>query len=234
VIGKFPSIKNGIMVWWESQLERDYHYLLEIDPDVISYQAQPVKIEYFSEGKIHTYTPDVRVTRSGRKQIVEVKDEKKAKREEYVNLFRKIEPICREEGYEFVVVTDKEIRIQPRLNNVKFIYKYAKTPVTTEHQILLYSMFEDRTTMSLAEIIKGFASKGLRAATVYALIFRGILSADFLQPINPGSEVRLSLALPDSRRTCHENAQICKGTEDRHGRKGILCGAKHSRRAAAA
>lgn len=200
VIGKFPSIKNNSMIWWESQLERDFLYLLEIDPDVISYGEQPLKIEYFADGKIHKYTPDVRVIRSNKKQIVEVKDEKKAKEEEYVKLFRKVAPICRREGYEFIVVTDREIRVQPRLNNIKLIYKYAKTPVTTAHQILLYEMFANRETLAMGEIIKEFASKGMRAATVYALIFRGILSADLSRPINPGSEVRLSLALPKSRR----------------------------------
>ena len=199
MIGKFPSIKNGRMVWWESQLERDFLYLLEIDPDVISYEAQPLKMEYFMEGKIHRYTPDVRVIRTDRKQIVEVKDEAKSKKEEYVQLFRRVGPICQKEGYEFIVVTDREIRIQPRLDNVKMIYKYAKTPVTTKHQILLYAIFGERETLTLEEVIKGFASKGERAATVYALIFGGILSVDLSRPLNIGSEVWLSLALSNKR-----------------------------------
>lgn len=195
VIGKFPSIKCGKMVWWESQLERDFLYLIEIDPDVLSYEEQPLKIEYFSDGKVHKYTPDFRVIRTDRKQIVEVKDAKKAKKEEYVELFRRIGPICAREGYEFIVATDREIRIQPRLKNIKFLYKYAKTPITTAHQILLYTVFGDKETLTLGEIIRGFASKGFRAATVYASIFRGILSIDLSRPINPETEVRLSLML---------------------------------------
>ncbi len=199
VIGKFPSIKNNSMSWWESQLERDYHYLIEFDPDVVSYETQSLKIEYFADGKIHRYTPDFRVIRSNKKQIVEVKDEKKARKEEYVTLFGKVRPICEREGYQFVVVTDKDIRVQPRLNNVKLIYKYAKTRVTTAHQILVYEIFANRETLQLGEIIEGFSLKGMRAATVYALIFKGILWIDLSQPINPGSAVRLSLALPKSR-----------------------------------
>ncbi len=194
VIGKFPSIKTRKMHWYESLLERDFHYLLEIDPDVLSYDTQPLKIEYLLDGKIHKYTPDVRVIRRNRGQIVEVKNEEKARKEEYVKLFRKVGPICKREGYQFVVVTDKDIRVQPRLNNVKLIYKYAKTRVTTEHQILLHRIFREKETLRLEDVIKGFASKGLRAAVVYALIFRGILWADLSRPINRESEVRLSLA----------------------------------------
>ena len=78
-IGKFPSIKNGEMVWWESLLERDYFYLLEIDPDVVRYDSQPLKIRYYLDAEPHKYTPDVRVYRqNGVKEIVEVKDEKNA------------------------------------------------------------------------------------------------------------------------------------------------------------
>ncbi|MGQ4648881.1 hypothetical protein [Lyngbya aestuarii] len=46
VIGKFPSLKMNAVIWWESQLERDYIYLLEIDPEVLSYGEQPLTISY--------------------------------------------------------------------------------------------------------------------------------------------------------------------------------------------
>ena len=200
VIGKFPSIKNGRMVWWESQIERDYLYLLEIDPDVVSYEEQPLKIRYYLDGEPHLYTPDFRVIRRDKRQIVEVKDKKAAVREEYVELFRRAAPICQEQGYEFVVVTDLDIRIQPKLDNIKLIYKYAKAAVTSLHQILLYSLFADMASLTLEEIIGGFASKGISGSVVYALIYSGILSIDLMLPIGKASTVRLSLSLPSQRR----------------------------------
>lgn len=200
VIGKFPSSKMGKMVWWESQVERDYLYLLEFDPDVISYEEQPLKISYCLDGKAHLYTPDLRVVRHGKKQIVEVKDDKNAHKEEWARLFQTVAPICQREGYEYTVVTDRDIRVQPRLDNLKLIYKYAKAVVTTEHQILLYGLFDNRELLPLEEIIRGFLSKRATANTVYALIQKGILSVDLSQPIKPDSAVLLSLALPAYRR----------------------------------
>jgi hypothetical protein len=200
VIGKFPSIKMGKMVWWESQIERDHLYLVEFDTDVLSYEEQPLKIRYYIDGEAHIYTPDLRVVRTFKKQIVEVKDWESAQKDEYIELFRRVAPICQREGYEFVVVTDRDIRIQPRLNNIKLIYKYAKTPVTSVHQIHLYSSFSDSAALTLGEITRGFASKGIPGSVVYAFIYRGILSVDLMQPISPASAVQLSLPLHSQRR----------------------------------
>jgi len=200
VIGKFPSIKNGKMVWWESQLERDYFYLLEIDPDVISYQEQPLKIRYYLDGEPHRYTPDIRVIRLNGKEIVEVKLKEVAEKEEYVQLFKRVDPICRAKGYEFVVATEETIRIQPRLDNIKLIYKYAKATVTSEHQILLYSIFSGQESLSLGEIINGFNARQISQNVVYALIYHGILSVDFTQPIGKTSAAWLSGSLPANRR----------------------------------
>ncbi|MHC5779815.1 Tn7 transposase TnsA N-terminal domain-containing protein [Nostoc sp.] len=61
------------IIWWESQIERDYIYLLEIDPTVQSYRGQPFKITYISKGVTKNYTPDFWVQRIGQQQVIEVK-----------------------------------------------------------------------------------------------------------------------------------------------------------------
>ncbi|MDJ0574365.1 MAG: hypothetical protein QNJ65_04270 [Xenococcaceae cyanobacterium MO_234.B1] len=63
IIGKFPSVKMQTVIWWESQIERDYIYLLEIDSDVVAYYGQPFKIQYTDKGKSRNYTPDFLVER---------------------------------------------------------------------------------------------------------------------------------------------------------------------------
>ncbi len=57
VIGKFPSVKMNEVQSWESQIERDYIYLLEIDTDVISYKSQPFCLNYILEGKKENIPP---------------------------------------------------------------------------------------------------------------------------------------------------------------------------------
>ena len=49
VVGKFPSLKLGRMVCYESRLEREQIYLMEYDLEVVYYEEQPLLIEYLWE-----------------------------------------------------------------------------------------------------------------------------------------------------------------------------------------
>jgi hypothetical protein len=193
LIGKFPSFKMGRIVWYESLLERDYMYLLEIDSDVISYREQPGRIYYTLDGKRRHYTPDILVERRREKQLVEVKPKKKAEAEEYRRLFRIATETCRREGYEFRVATDEMIRLQPRLNGAKLLYKYARTPLLPQHQIVCHELFTVRREATLGEVARFFASRGIGRQVVYALIFRGVLSVDLMRPLNGDAVVRLPI-----------------------------------------
>jgi hypothetical protein len=193
LIGKFPSLKMGRIVWYESLLERDYMYLLEIDSDVISYREQPGRIYYTLDGRRRHYTPDLLVERRREKQVVEVKPKKKAEAEEYRRLFRIATEICRREGYEFRVATDEMIRLQPRLNGAKLLYKYARTPIPPQHQIGCHEFFTVRQEAPLGEVTRIFASRGIGQQVIYALIFRGVLSVDLMRPLTRAAVVRLSI-----------------------------------------
>ncbi|HEV2859472.1 MAG TPA: TnsA endonuclease N-terminal domain-containing protein [Pyrinomonadaceae bacterium] len=200
LVGKFPSLKMGRIVWYESLLERDYMYLLEIDSDVISYREQPGRIYYTLDGRRRHYTPDLLVERGREKQLVEVKPKKKAEEEEYRRLFRIAGETCRRDGYEFRVATDEMIRLQPRLNGAKLLYKYAKTPLLPQHQIVCHEFFTVQREVPLGEVTRFFASRGIGRQVVYALIFRGVLSVDLMCPLTQDAVVRLPIpAYPERK-----------------------------------
>jgi hypothetical protein len=194
-IGKFPSLKLGRIVWWESLLERDFIYLLEFDGDVLSYAEQPFRIRYTLNGKRNSYTPDFSVNRKNKRQIVEVKLGKKAGEEHYVILFRIIAAICLNEGYEFVVATECDIRVQPRLDNIKLLWRYAKTPIHSYHHLLCREYFKSASasiSTRLIDLISFFNSKGIGRDAVYAMLYRGVISTDLKVPLEETSVVRLS------------------------------------------
>lgn len=194
VIGKFPSLKMGKTVWFESQIERDYIYLLEFDGDVLSYQEQPERVRYTREGRTHTYTPDFLVRRTDGEQLVEVKPEEQLAREENVALFRSIAPVIREQGREFLVVTDRIIRAQPRLENIKLLWRYARVPIIPRHHLYCQHLLGDGRQVSLAEMFDFFRSKRVPLETAYALLYRGVIGTDITRPVSHSSMVFLPAA----------------------------------------
>jgi hypothetical protein len=191
VIGKFPSLKMNRSIWWESQLERDYIYLLEFDPEVCSYMEQPCRIRYVLDGKERSYTPDFLVVRSYVHQIIEVKPEHQAAKEENIALFRVVAPLFQRDGYEFLVVTDAAIRIQPRLDNIKLFTKYSRTTIDPQHRIACHEFFVGKHKASLGELGQFFSDRGVGMQVVYALAYYGILIIDLMKPISFSSEVYL-------------------------------------------
>lgn len=192
VIGKFPSLKMNDTVWWESQIERDYIYLLEIDPAVKSYKSQPFKLTYLHAGKTRTYTPDFWVIRPQCQQVVEVKPESKVKDSSYLELWRHIIPLCRDMGMEFVVVTDVMIRKQPQLDNIKLLYKYARNPLSLQQIIECQRYFKYKEPTPLRVVLSELEPKGISLNNIFKLMYVGVISTDLMHKINMESLIQLS------------------------------------------
>jgi hypothetical protein len=191
IIGKFPSLKMGRLVWWESQLERDYIYFLEFDPAVIAYEEQPLCIFYYLNDKERHYTPDFLIKRADKCLIVEVKREEEAQKEENQRLFSIARAICARDNYEFVVVTDRMIRAKPRLDNIKLLTRYQRVAINDPYyQIVCHELFTKSSEISLSEIMQFFASRNIDKQVVFALLYWGVLAIDLMQSIRAESIVR--------------------------------------------
>jgi hypothetical protein len=192
-IGKFSSVKTGRVAWFESLLERDYMYLLDYELAISYWVEQPLKIRFGDNGRTCSYTPDFEVHRHSKKQIVEVKTKEQVDSGEWDALFSTASLICEQEGYEFSVVTDEFIRQQPRLENVKTLWKYARTPIRARHQILCIEFFREKQVaeIELSELIQFFSVQHVPVQTIYALLFWSILNFDVMQPLNGASIITL-------------------------------------------
>lgn len=191
VIGTFPSLKMDELIWSESQLELDYIYLLEFDPEVLSFQEQPFPIFYERAGKRHRYTPDFLVERPTGIQLVEVKTEEQRTKEKNVYLFNAVTPVIRWRGYEFLIATERMIRAQPRLENIKLLTKYSRTPIDPHHQTYCHELLGRNQKLSLDQVIRFFGAKGEGAQVIYSLLYHGFLSTDLTVPLGPNSVVWL-------------------------------------------
>jgi len=206
-IGKFPSLKAGRNVWYESTVERDYIYLLEFDWDVVRYKEQPFRVKFVYEGKRCTYVPDFFVQRRNRFQIVENKLEEKANTEANRRRHRILKSIFREQGYEFVVATDIQIRVDPFLENIKIFWRYSRTPVHPYQQVRCQEYLSERGEASIQELVDALAPHGVTLQVVYALLYWGGLSTDMRYPVDPEAAVHFSsITAPAYAMTAREKA----------------------------
>lgn len=191
-IGRFPSLKSKTSEWFESLLERDMLHLLEIDPGVVFFRTQPLIIKWTTSDQPHFHIPDILVVRRNTKQIIEVKPEEKTLEEEFILRTKYVSAICRQRGFEYCVVTEKFIQQEPRLSNVKLLFKYSRTDLSQSHQAQLYGFFKERETATVRELETIFGFTRIARNIVYALMYWGHLTVDLNHSISSDSVVMLS------------------------------------------
>lgn len=125
--GVFPSKKLNRLVEFESLLERDAIYLFECSLGVKSYQEQPELIFYPFQERIRKYYPDFRLTLySGMTVDIEVKPEQKMQKRDLIEKYGAISQHYIKQGMTFRILTDKVIRQEPLLKNLKLIYSVGR------------------------------------------------------------------------------------------------------------
>jgi hypothetical protein len=129
IIGRFPSLKLGRMVDFESLIERDLIYLLDFDPAITSFTEQPLTIDYEYEGQILHYTPDFHVVKTDQNWLVECKPHQKIGTTKNQRKFTAGHSWCVSRRWQFEVVTDQQLRHGYRLANVRFLTQFARYPI---------------------------------------------------------------------------------------------------------
>lgn len=189
-VSKIPSEKMGQQIWSESILERDCAVTFECDRDVIRYCGQGARIYYELDGRRRSYTADFVVQRrSARPQIVEVKI-RRFITPWFEQLFRIITPICDNAGYDFLVLTELEIRIEPFLSNIKRQLYYSRTPIHPQHHLLCVEFFRTNGQSTLGHLVEFFAARNCDRSIVFALMHRGVISTDHSVPLTMNSPIQ--------------------------------------------
>jgi hypothetical protein len=182
VIGRFPSLKTKRQIWWESQLERDHLFHLDLSPWVHHIQEQPERIAYFSRGRLHKYVPDFRVTGAGPVEFHEVKPLEKLADEELLEKLACIREVIEGRGEIFKVVTEEQIRQQPRLDNLRLIHRFANSYVPMEMVFKARRLLENDTALPYRLIADRFLKAGILEEVIFHLIGLGLWQIDLDLP----------------------------------------------------
>jgi len=184
---------------YESGLERDFVRVTAIDTDVSGIVSQPCRIGFMDlEGKSRRYTPDYLVTFEDRNSfplLVEVKyaDELKSKAKEFQPKFDAARIYAAEQGWQFSVFTEIEIRT-PKLDNARTLLPLQSRKPNPGLCARLLRKISSGEKVSISGLLDRADLDGLERArgrnTVFSLIAHGVLSTDLAAEITENSFVR--------------------------------------------
>jgi hypothetical protein len=170
VIGKFPSIKMGRMIAFESLLERDFIYLLDYEWPVRWFEEQPLTINYHHQGKVLCYTPDFHVVEEGGDVLVECKPVKLVQTEENRRKFAAACEWCAQRGWEFRIVTERQVHGGFRLQNVKLLTRYARQTVNPAVRGGIYALLHHAQAPMTIDDVAGAISSGGPGAIMASIL----------------------------------------------------------------
>lgn len=184
LIGKWSSRKSDLAMWYESSLELDALRLLEWSPVVLRYATQPFRLEYRDGDHLRAYTPDVLVETTTAVWVLEIKPLQETEQTDQQHRFSLISRELSDRGYDFRVITESKIRVQPRLGNIQRLLRYQQQLVP--HHILAQAQdwaanTEHPTLGGLREVI-GYEME--QVAWCYALLAQHQLTCEIDQPMD--------------------------------------------------
>lgn len=177
---------------FESTLEKEHMLLLDFDPRVERYEAQPVRIEV---GGGRYYTPDLLVTfwagPDGMRppcELIEVKTQADLDRhaDEYREKFQAAQAYAEQQGWLFIVRTEVDIRT-PRLGAAKFLRGYRSITPPVEHvELLLVALRARGVPCPAREIVDSITSAADDRAHLYTALWHLVATRQIMLDMDAG------------------------------------------------
>ncbi len=186
VRGYFPSRKMMRMVAWESQLERDAIMLLEFSLGVVGFREQPARVYFDQDGVRHQYIPDFEVELAdGRILHVEVKPESKLRKPDIARRFAAITAHYSRSENGFSVLTEKAIRKEPRLSNLRLLAYHQPDDASSPEM----TAYIQKLALLPAQTVAGAAAVLGDVRAVYQLLAANEYGCDLDSPIRAESRI---------------------------------------------
>jgi TnsA endonuclease N terminal len=202
----------------ESSLERDLYRILRSRRDIERFEVQPADavIEWVDEtGKLHKYTPDVRVVykpeswddpgkmygkpfrRTHKTEVIEVKYRSDLQKNllKFLPKFRAAKRIFQERGERFTVLTEHTIRSHA-MEYAKFLERYKQRHLDQTMQSEIFDKLVTANEISIDLLITSITTDPDRQlellAAVWIMVANGILDVNRFLPPSRNSFVWLS------------------------------------------
>jgi hypothetical protein len=177
---EFASTKVSSVVMCESSLEFDACFHHEYNDLIESFGSQPEGFKYEFMGKSLPYTPDALISYTDKTQ----------KYHEYKPYSKIASPLFRAEfaakraaslklGIDLVLVTDRQIRVNPILNNLKLLHRYSGVFGISSIQKELLNFIHKSGAIKLNDISRQIGLPiGEARSYLFALMGKGLIKAN--------------------------------------------------------
>jgi hypothetical protein len=186
---------------FEGPLERDLYKLLEFDPEVASFEVQPLIIHWVDFlGKKHRYTPDSRIHFRGdlhRKPLLVETKLRTFLREKWKDLRPALRAGVHQanlEGSHFKILTEREIRTQ-YLKSVIFLLPVVRQGAGQSAQRLLLQALSELGETTPRDVLDHLSNNREEQAyltrTIWYLIGTFQIYADLSAPLSMQTAIKL-------------------------------------------
>ncbi|QTH71198.1 TnsA endonuclease N-terminal domain-containing protein [Pseudoalteromonas xiamenensis] len=178
---KFASQKNKGTCLVESSLEFDACFHFEYSREIKTFEAQPLGFEYEFDGRVCRYTPDFLISHHDKPQkFIEIKPYSKIANPDFRARFAQKQLAAKAQtGIELILVTDKQIRVYPTLDNLKLLHRYSGFQSLTDLQLSIIQLVNQWRKITIQDLVMTLkASIGEVLASVCRLLSLGSVHSD--------------------------------------------------------
>jgi hypothetical protein len=183
--GKYPSWKMGRMIQWESADELNVYRLLDVDPQVKSFQEQPLTISYVLNGEQHLHYPDVLVTTSAGQELWEIKTSYYANEPGVVARTTLMTAVLPEHGFQYRMILANHLRNSAEIANALTLLTH-QTPISSIEREALRRLLEQTYKLTWGDVLAGSLGEKSRAHAC-RLVIEGALHVDIKSPLTASS-----------------------------------------------
>lgn len=183
--GKFKSLKMNRMIPWESTIERDFVKIFEFEENFTHIEAQPLEIIYSYKGKKYRYFPDYLVkTRDNIDIVFEIKDSGMLVDERNLIKFQVGKMYCYENGLQYKVITEKEIRKGFLIDNLDLLMEVRELEINITLKNEIISILDKIGEITINDLFTHIStSRSDVYTTIFQMIYTKIIYTDLFDKL---------------------------------------------------
>lgn len=180
------------MLHWESPHELNAFRILDANPVVLSFQEQPVEIEFVFRGENRLHYPDLLVRAGTAREFWEIKADHTAVDDETAERTRLLSAALPRHGYSYRLVFGAGLAKGPRLANAQTLLKYGREGLTAVERERVRMLFCN-ARVTWGDVLRGvLGERGRRQ--ICRLVLEGTIGFDMEHALMDDTPLRWALS----------------------------------------